>query len=501
MVTYNQAPARSSHSSETKNKTSPKGLSLLFMFSLVVLTMCAIAGTVLQESSFTATAPVFAWLVNLSVTSSIAVASWYENIGAQKLGAIPPRMGSAIFAPLVLMAVTLPSISLVWRTRTANVEKLTGTELATPDALSFSLLLFSACLVSFWIGEGLFKSSRVMSMRSSAQSYTDSKWRQAQVILMLIGLTISLSKIGGDRAIEFSERGTQVGQGVLVLAWWCLPLGIALGFLFRHWNSKLRLAMSILGIALIVNSGVRSPLLLIAVACIPLLLQRIARSNSPIQVWSIAIAGGYLLITLGGAISAWRGSIRYGTPIPLGQALLHAAGDPLRTLTSSGLDTVDGLLLVYSLPPTIIDANLLDLFKVLQTMIPSQFYPDKPEFISNIISRELLGFGTAGMFMSGPGYLILIGGSWLAAILLFGLGGVTYRLIVTRRAAGAAWLIATYTLIRFVMGGDAFDFYQGLTLVGISATSLAAAAFISGVEKRLHVPKTFPREMTGASRD
>ncbi|WP_223992479.1 hypothetical protein [Arthrobacter sp. NicSoilB11] len=243
--------------------------------------------------------------------------------------------------------------------------------------------------------------------------------------------------------------------------------------------------LSLIGIAMIVNSGVRSPLLLIAIAFIPRLVSTIARSRRPFRTWTAAIMGSYLLVAVGGAISVWRGSIRYGNPVTFGAALYNACLDPLKALTSSGIDTVDGLLLVYSLPTNIIDANLTDLFKVVQTAIPSQFYPNKPEFISNIISHELLGYGAAGMFMSGPGYLIMIGGSWLAAIVIFFLGGIIFRQLAGRRVGGVAWLILTYTLIRFVMGGDAFDFYQGLTLVCISVTSLFAAKCARLVSARL----------------
>ncbi|MGF9648056.1 hypothetical protein AAIH32_08790 [Pseudarthrobacter oxydans] len=473
-------------------------LPFLLLVSVVMISMAFIAWSVMGRASVAA-APVFSWLINLGITVFVACAAWSQCIDSSRQGLSPSRIGSAVFAPLVLMAVTLPAASLVWRTRTANVEKLTRTELATPDALSFSLLLFTACLLAFWLGEGLLRPKQNVTW----VQITDLglRWRRAQLLLILVGLASSASQLGGDRTVEFSERGTQEGQGILVLAWWCLPLGIAIGFLFRHWESKPRLFVSLVGIALIVNSGVRSPLLLIAIAFIPRLIATIARSPRPLKVWATAVFGSYLLIAVGGAISVWRGSIRYGSPVTFGQALYNAAADPLKALTSSGLDTVDGLLLVYSLPANIVDANLLDLFKAVQTAIPSQFYPDKPEFISNIISRELLGYGAAGMFMSGPGYLILIGGSWLTAVVFFFVGGVIFRCLTSRRVGGVAWLILTYTLIRFVMGGDAFDFYQGLTLVAISTAALVAAHFLDGVRGRMKVTKPSSDRKIGVSLD
>ena len=362
-------------------------LPFMLLLSAALVGMALLAWSVVNGSA--AVAPVTAWLINLGTTVFVACAAWNQALLSYRQGLAPSRIGSAVFAPLVLMAVTLPAASLVWRTRTANVEKLTRTELATPDALTFALLLFSASLLAFWLGEGILR-PRVFKANTSDDPPTN-VWRGAQLLLIFIGLASAIRQLGGDRTVEFSERGTQEGQGFLVLAWWCLPLGIAIGFLFKHWGSKLRLILGLIGIAMIVNSGVRSPLLLIAIAFIPRLVSTIARSGRPLKTWSAAILGSYALVAIGGAISVWRGSIRYGNPVSFGSALLNAVADPLKALTSSGIDTVDGLLLVYSLPTNIVDANLLDLLKVVQTAIPSQIYPDKPEFLSNIISRELLG--------------------------------------------------------------------------------------------------------------
>lgn len=449
--------------------------------------MAAIAAMVVGNSEFVETAPVLAWLINLSVTLLVGASAWNQSIAAARAFRPPQRMGSAVLAPLALMTVTVPSISLVWRTRTANVERLTGIELASPERLSFALLLFAACVLSFWVGEGFIRPVQKRDLARPA--YDNDKWKTAQLILMFVGVATAIAGSGGNRALEFAERGTQEGQGVTVLLWWCLPLGVGIGFLFQHWGSWWRLLLSLIGIALIVNSGVRSPLLLIAIALVPLVLKALARARRPARVWFMTSAGAYVLLALGGAISAWRGSIRYGNPVSFSQSLWNSLSNPLRSLTTSGFDTVDGLILVQSLPSGAVDASLLDLFKIFQTAIPRQLFPDKPEFISNIISRDLLGFGAAGMFMSGPGYLILIGGGWLAAVLLFAAGGLVFRQSAGARFGGVAWLICTYTLVRFFMGGDAFDFYQGLTLVAIATVSLLAARSLIIFRTRARTPR------------
>lgn len=452
--------------------------------------LAAIAAPIVGNSEFVAVAPVLAWLINLSVTLLVGAFAWNQSIAAVRDSRQPERMGSAVLAPLALLTVTVPSISLVWRTRTANVERLTGIELASSEALTFALLLFAACVLSFWIGEGIIRP--VQDQRHPIDTNDIDKWKSAQLILMFAGVTTAVTRIGGDRALEFSERGTQEGQGVAVLLWWCLPLGIGIGFLFKHWGSRWRLLLGLGGIALIVNSGVRSPLLVIAIALVPLVLNALAKARRPARVWVMTSAGTYVLLAVGGAISAWRGSIRYGTPVSFNESLWNALANPLRSLTTSGFDTVDGLILVHSLPAGVVDASLFDLLKIFQTAVPRQLYPDKPEFISNIISRDLLGFGAAGMFMSGPGYLILIGGGWLVAILLFAAGGLVFRQSAGRRFGGVAWLICTYTLVRFFMGGDAFDFYQGLTLVAIATLALLIAKLSSLFPSNARSPETLP---------
>jgi len=436
---------------------------------VILVLVGLISLTVSNGASPASAGAVGAWLLSLSTTLVLTVLSWASAIGAVQAGEGPTRMGTAVLAPLVLMVVTLPSVSLVWRSRTATVERLTGQQLATPETMMFALNVFTICLLAFWLGEGLVKSAGTSTYLTLPNR---AKWSGAQLVLMAIGLSVAILGSGGDRTLEFAERGTQSGQGLLVLAGWCLPVGVACGFMYSHWGSKWRLLLSLLGLALIVSGGTRSPLILIAVAFLPALLLRLARSKRLVQTLIIALGGAYVLLSLAIAISAWRGSIRYGTPQPLGDEFIRALQDPFGGLTSSGIDTVDGLLFVQALPPNSVDATLWDLRKVFTTAIPSQLYADKPEMISNILSSQYLGFGTAGMFLSGPGYLILITGGVLGAVLLFALGGAVFRWIGGRNFGGMAWLLSTYTLIRFAMGGDAFDFYQGLTLVAVSVAAL-----------------------------
>ena len=451
---------------------SPVGVVVI----CALLTVLAIvAAGLTNQAAADSSGARLAWTVNLTVVVLLSTSSWGDVLRGITLNEPPRRAGSAILAPVAMFTVTLPSASLVWNSRIAKVEQLTGLQMATPQALLIALNIFTLCLIAFWAGEGVLKPISKLRVLPELLGNSRTKWQAPQGILMAVGMTVALVALGGDKASELSERGTQTGQGLLVLAWWCLPLGIAIGVLHRHWGSRWRIGLSCTGLLLLLSSGVRSPLILVALAFVPDLARRLAHSRRPGIIALGGAAAGYLLISVAAALSLWRGLIRNGTPIPFFDALFVYLPDPARALTTSGIDTVDGLLFIQHLPANAVNANLLDLLKVFSTAIPSQFYADKPEFISNMLSREYLGFGAAGMFLSGPGYLMLIGGGVAAAAALFAFGGLVFRHLASTRFGGVTWLIAAYTLVRFFMGGDAFDFYQGLTLVAISIASIVAA--------------------------
>lgn len=389
-------------------------------------------------------------------------------------------VGSTIVSLILLGGVFLPGASLVWRTRTATVERLLGTPIATDEKLTFAFALAAAVLAAFLIGEAI--AIRVQLPPAKAMPYD---WRRAHAILFIVGFVSTAPELVTRNVSDsFAERGTDSGVGLLVLASWCLPLAAAIAVSQRHWGSKLRLASTALAIVMLVASGVRSPLLLIAIAALPRLIEAIATSRFSAPRWLGLAAGAYIVLTTAAAISSWRGGIRAGRTPNLFDELLRQATNPNAALTSSGIDTLDGMLLVQSVDTRQFEPSMLDLLKVFTTFLPRQLFPEKPPLLSNTISQSVLDFGAAGMFLSGPGYLLVISGSAIAVLALFALGGFTFNLM-TGVVANVGGAVLAYTLLRFVMGGDAFDFYQGLTLVLLLVASRLTIAVVSGLHGRL----------------
>lgn len=444
-------------------------VAALLLVIAVVITL--IVGPVVANAQGRGIGTIVAWAAGTLWVAAIlgfTLTGWVQSV---RRGQTRAFTGTTIVSLVVFGGVFLPGASLVWRTRAANVERLLGTPIATDDKLTFAFILASAVVSAFLVGEAV--AIWLTRRRTQPRPYD---WRKAHAVLYVVGfLGTAPSLLSRNISDSFAERGTESGAGVLVLASWCLPLAAAIAVSQRHWGSRLRLASTGLAVAMLLASGVRSPLLLIAIAALPRLISAIAASRFSVGRWLTLGVGAYGLFIVAAAISSWRGGIRAGRNPDLLAELLRHALNPSAALTSSGIDTLDGLLLVQSVDTRQFDPSMFDLLKVFTTFIPRQIYPDKPPLLSNMISQSVLDFGAAGMFLSGPGYLLVISGSVAAVIALFALGGLTYSLVGSLTSAVGATVLG-YTLLRFVMGGDAFDFYQGLTLVLLLVCARLAVA-------------------------
>jgi hypothetical protein len=373
--------------------------------------------------------------------------------------------GTFLLSILNIAAVIVPSASLVWRSRVATVERLLGVAIATPEALTRSLLLFTATIAAFAAGE--FISARLRHRRGAGtggSSIGAKRAKSTATVLLAIGLATYTYNVAQGIGASFVTRGEAEGQGLLSMAAWALPVAIAVSVANSHWGSRTRVALSLFGLVLIVLMGVRSPLILIALAFVPRAFQLLRRSRYPLAIVAIAVIGANALIAVGTGINVWRGGIRRGNGSSLPDAIMAAWLDPFGALSSAGLDTIDGALFVHALPPGSVSTGPGDLLNAILYLIPRQIYPGKPELLSNILSERYLNFGTAGMFLSGAGYLELILGGVVPAVLGFFVMGLIFGGIVPRVGTSVPWLIAAYVLVRFYMGGDAYDFFLGLQL-------------------------------------
>lgn len=455
---------------------SVAGRARLVSMAISSLLAALLGAVALLEGSWAAAGA--AWTVNAAVAIWVLTWSVLHNRSDAQAGQPPRHIGATVVAALTIACISIPAVSLVWRSRVATVERLAERELATSAKLSVALWVATVCLIAFSLGESLLSSRRRELLPEQVRT-RDETWRLACPLMYVVGISAYILSRGDDRTAAFLARGSAQGEGLVSSAKWALPIGITVALLYGHWGSRSRAIASVIGVLIIVDSGVRSPLILIAIAAIPRLVDSIGRARRPVLAVTAALVLGWLLVSVGSGINVWRGGIRHGEPVTLTSAIVAASQDPVKGLTEAGIDTIDGLLFTQALPNGLQTDGLWDLRKAVTTIIPRQLYPNKPDLLSNALSREYLGFGTAGMFLSGAGYLRIIGGGWWAAGMGFVVLGALYQAVSRAGVRRVRWVIATYVLVRFYMGGDAYDFFQGLQLSLVASAAYLVSSLIA----------------------
>ena len=101
---------------------------------------------------------------------------------------------------------------------------------------------------------------------------------------------------------------------------------------------------------------------------------------------------------------------------------------------------------------------------MVTNLIPRFIWVGKPLDLSNSVSREFLGYGASGQYLSPVGYLTLAFGNYAAALGgLFVFGGICSYLAI--KFESSVWLCFVLALVlRFMIGGSAFDVYYVLVL-------------------------------------
>jgi hypothetical protein len=387
------------------------------------------------------------------------------------------RLGSATFGAGILIAVILPGVQLVLGTRKSRLE---DTGFPTQDVghdLSLAFLIFTMALVAFWAGELL---AEAIAMRKGRDAVVPSRpigrpWetRATYWFLMVVGVGLIIASIGSD----FSQRGTVTGQGAIQLFGYSAPLAIAIGILNRHWGSRFLAAVSFGVLAFLIAEGIRTPLLIIAAAAgVRYLYSTRNRRFGVREIVVIVLAiyvGSVMLVSL----SAWRGQKNTGGSLGLPEIVVLAAQDPFVHLQQQGLDTVDGLILATKVDRKFAGAKPTDPLKAVTGFIPHQIWPSKPPWLSAQITQLYTNFGAGGIFLSGPGYTLIVFGTAAAVPILFLLVGFFSERIFRRMAEPSIWTaLLVYFLVRFFYAGDAFDANHvlGLCLVVLTARGFSA---------------------------
>ena len=157
--------------------------------------------------------------------------------------------------------------------------------------------------------------------------------------------------------------------------------------------------------------------------------------------------------------------------------MVLAAQDPFVHLQQQGLDTVDGLILATKVDRKLAGAEVTDPLKSVTGFIPHQIWPSKPPWLSAQITQLYTNFGAGGIFLSGPGYTLVVFGTAAAVPVLFLLLGFFSERIFRRMTQPSIWTaLLGYFLVRFFYAGDAFDANHvlGLCLVVLTARGFSA---------------------------
>ena len=352
------------------------------------------------------------------------------------------RLGSAIFGAGILIAVILPGVQLVLGTRKSRLEDNGFPTQDVGHDLALAFLIFTMALVAFWAGELL---AEAIAMRKGREQVVPSRpigrpWetRATYWFLVVVGVVLIIASIGSD----FSQRGTVTGQGA----------DPALRLLGppRH---RSRPAQPTLGLAVPRGSepgvdGVHDPSGHSHTASdhrgggrcpLPVQHQEQAFGLREIVVIVLAIYVGSVMLV---SLSAWRGqrNIEGGGGLGLPEIVVLAAQDPFVHLQQQGLDTVDGLVLSTKVDRKLAGATVTDPLKTITGFIPHQIWPSKPPWLSELRSRRLYtNFGAGGIFLSGPGYTLIVFGTAAAVPILFLLLGFFSERIFRRMTEPSIW--------------------------------------------------------------
>jgi hypothetical protein len=400
----------------------------------------------------------------------------------------PRLLGSLLLGLVMIATVLLPAVLRYAGLSNSTLERF-GVVLTKPvDELRWAVLVSLLALVGFVAGE-LFgtqvRRGGALARRSIPQDY------RSRIYWVLLTLwAIKLVLFGSNTTAEaIVTRGAHSGEGISVALLWALPLAISYAIIEKHFGNRWLVALNLLliGVA-IVPSAVRSPLLLIACACLIRVLLYVARSQTHLRTLIYIILVGYILASLFSALSVYRGELRQGRHVSIGSAFVGQLQNAAISEKVAGLDTLDGLLLSRKVQRSVIGANYFDPTKAVLGFVPTQIWPNKPGWLSVKIAHDYLDWKVGGIFYSGQGWARIVFNGLLGMLAWFvGLGiavGLAFRRQHARSMATVLW---AYFIIRFTASGDSFNMFHTLMLATVFYTVVGLTSIFgrSGLHVRI----------------
>lgn len=283
------------------------------------------------------------------------------------------------------------------------------------------------------------------------------RMERATWILIVVGVIATL--VVPAPALEDRADG---GQGFGTLMRTFLIVGLSSLIYFRGFGRRWAWLVVIGGVALLVVGNVRSPLLVLACAFAASQL-RLGQLRRPIRlVGLLLLVVGFAFV--GSVMSNMRANLTRDYGYSFGEVLTQSLQNPWVAPYEAGLDTLDG----YRFSERIArfePAQPLDLANIVLTFVPRNLWESKPDAIAVEFSAKYLNYQASGQFLSPTGYLTLVTGSYLGALLGLAVFALLAALLARRFATSFWYAIILLVVVRFLLGGSSFDIYYGLTLV------------------------------------
>lgn len=305
----------------------------------------------------------------------------------------------------------------------------------------------------------IFAVYRSTAKRVIVGNPTDSELNEKKRVAILL-LAIGFISTFALPAPSIEDRAVG-GQGFGTVMRSFLVVGLALVCYYNFFKSNHFKLFAIVGLALLVAKGVRSPVIVVAFGYLAGLISR-GELRAP-QVLKMMMAGTILAV-LSAGMSMYRGAEIRGETISFEELITGVLESPYAAVYEAGVDTLDGYRLAKLIQP-FEPSQFSNILTVFTNFVPRAIWPDKPADLSVNISAVYLGYGAGGQFLSPIGYMSIAFGGYFGA-----LAGMFIFIFLASKMSirfRNSFILAIIICIvfRFMMGGSPFDIYYGLVLL------------------------------------
>lgn len=374
---------------------------------------------------------------------------------------------SAITAAIYLTCLWVPAYLQAAHLIVSKIEKAGLVPVPTPDEISMLSLRWAVELAVVLAAELVsgFYSGRSHRLSPVKRASFGTFGLRSMTILEARRATMFLIVVGGLATVFFpapsiGERA-EGGHGFGVLMRSFLVVGLSMLAYYNFFNRHSFRLIGAAGTAFLIAGSVRSPLLVVLFGYIAG-LTAFGKLRPKLMV-QLALLAVFLAI-VSAFMSNLRGATIRGEQVVAGDIFLRTLESPYVAAYEAGIDTLDGYRLSMLIQPNE-PARPLAFLTVITNFVPRALWPDKPTELSVEMSAKYLKYGAGGQFLSPIGYMsIAFGGYKFALLGMFVFIFLLSRLALRFQDSFVLALIVCVT-VRFMMGGAAFDFYYGLTLM------------------------------------